>query len=72
MNKLFSTLFSSLRAKFTALWTRLRLWMTPTFWQTQIFTRLRRGFSKLFDVRCVCLYQTLVNNAYCIIFVYFC
>lgn len=51
MNKLFSTLFSALRAKFTALWTRLRLWMTPTFWQTQIFTRLRRGFSKLFDIR---------------------
>ena len=51
MNKLFSTLFSSLRAKFTSLWTRLRLWVSPTFWRTRVFTRLRGAFSKLFDVR---------------------
>ena len=51
MNKLFSTLFSSLRAKFTALWTKLRLWLTPTFWRTKGFTLLRQWFAKLFDVR---------------------
>ncbi|MBM6924796.1 hypothetical protein [Pseudoflavonifractor phocaeensis] len=51
MNKLFSTLFSSLRAKFTSLWTRLRLWVSPTFWRTRVFTWLRRAFSTLFDVR---------------------
>lgn len=51
MNKLFSTLFSSIRAKFTSLWTRLRLWLSPTYWRTRGFTKLRQGFSRLFDIR---------------------
>ena len=51
MNKLFSTLFSSIRAKFTSLWTKVRLWTSPIYWQSQIFTRIRQFFSRLFDVR---------------------
>lgn len=51
MNKLFSTLFSSIRAKFTSLWTKVRLWTSPIYWQSQIFTRVRQFFSRLFDVR---------------------
>lgn len=51
MNKLFSTLFSSIRAKFTSLWTKVRLWTSPTYWRSQAFTRLRQFFSRLFDVR---------------------
>lgn len=51
MNKLFSTLFSSIRAKFTSLWTKVRMWTSPIYWQSQVFTRIRLFFSRLFDVR---------------------
>ena len=51
MNKLFSTLLSSLRAKFTSLVTKLRMLTSPAFLQAQVFTRIRQWFVKLFDVR---------------------
>jgi len=51
MNKIFSTLFSAARAKLTALWTKIRLWTSPTFWKTKGITKLRGFFSKLFDIK---------------------
>lgn len=40
-----------MRARLTALWTKLRLWTSPTFWRTRVFTKLRQFFARLFDVR---------------------
>ena len=51
MNKLFSTLLSALRARFSTLWNKLRLWTNPTFWRAKVFTRIRQFFTRLFDVR---------------------
>lgn len=51
MNKLFSTLFSAARAKLTALWTKIKLWTSITFWKTKGITTLRKFFSKLFDIK---------------------
>ena len=51
MNKLFNTLFSAFRAKATALWNKIRLLFTLSFWQTKVVSGLRKFFTKLFDVR---------------------
>lgn len=51
MNQLFSTLFSSFRAKATGLWNKLRLWASPAFWRTKGITKLREAFTRLFDVK---------------------
>ncbi len=51
MNKLFSTLLSAIRARFTSLWTKLRLWTSPVFWRAKVFTKIRQFFNRLFDVR---------------------
>ncbi len=51
MNKLFSTLVSSLKAKIQPIITKLRMWSTPAFWTTKVFTQIRQFFAKLFDVK---------------------
>lgn len=51
MNKVFASLFSSIRAKATGLWNKVRLWTSPTFWQTQGAVKLREFFTKLFDIK---------------------
>lgn len=51
MKKLFDTLFSAFRAKATSLWNKVRLLLTPSFWQTKVISSLRQFFTKLFDVR---------------------
>lgn len=51
MSNLFSTLISTIKAKFTSIWTKLVLFANPTFWRTQVFTRIRQGLNKLFNVR---------------------
>ncbi|MEG0779410.1 MAG: hypothetical protein RR426_02305 [Oscillospiraceae bacterium] len=51
MNKLFSTLLSSLKAKIQPLVTKLRFLTTPAFWTTTLFTKLRQFFTKLLDIK---------------------
>ena len=51
MNKLFNTIFATLRAKFMRLWTRLRLWTSPQFLQARFITKVQQFFARLFDVR---------------------
>ena len=51
VGSIFSTLISSFRAKFTSLWTKIRLVFSPTYWRTKGITKLRQFFSALFDVR---------------------
>ncbi|MEG0941588.1 MAG: hypothetical protein RSE64_06785, partial [Oscillospiraceae bacterium] len=51
MNKLFSTLLSSLKAKVQPLVTKLRFLTTPAFWTTTIFTKIRQFFTKLLDIK---------------------
>lgn len=40
-----------MRAKVTPLWTKFKLWLSPTFWKTRGVGQLRSFFSRLFDVR---------------------
>ena len=51
MNELFRTLMTSIKAKFTGLVTKLRLWISPTFWRTQGIAKVRQFFTKLFDIK---------------------
>lgn len=51
MNNIFSTLLSSIRAKFTTLWTKAKLFISPTYWRTKGITKLRGFFTKLFNVK---------------------
>lgn len=51
MNKMFSTLFSAMRAKVTSIWTKIRLWLSPAFWSTQGVVLLRKFFSNLFNIK---------------------
>ena len=51
MNKLFNTIFATLRAKFMRLWTRLRRWTSPQFLQARFITKVQQFFARLFDVR---------------------
>lgn len=51
MNSLFSTLISTIKSKFIALWTKFLLFKNPTYWQTQVFTKVRQNLNKLFNIR---------------------
>ncbi len=51
MMNLLGTLFASLRAKFTAMWNKLKLLFNPTFWRTKGIATLRGFFTKLFNVK---------------------
>ncbi len=51
MGSLFSTLIATIKAKFTSIWTKIVLFTNPTFWRTQVFTRIRQALNKLFNVR---------------------
>lgn len=51
LNKLLSTLVSSIKAKIQPIITKLRMWSTPAFWRTTVFTKVRQFFSKLLDIR---------------------
>lgn len=51
MNKLFSTLKSSIMVKFQPIFTKLRFWSTPAFWSTKVFTKARQFFTKLLDIK---------------------
>lgn len=49
--KIFETLLASIKATVMSLWTKVKLWLSPTFWQTKGITALREFFMKLLDVR---------------------
>ncbi|MEF9972014.1 MAG: hypothetical protein RR731_06855, partial [Oscillospiraceae bacterium] len=51
MNKLFSTLISSIKSKIQPLITKLRFLTTPAFWSATIFNKVRQFFSKLLDIK---------------------
>ncbi len=51
MNRLFNTLFTTLRARMTRIWTKIRFLTNPTYWHAQIFSRIRRSLYRLFDVK---------------------
>lgn len=51
MNKLFSTLWSAIKARVQPLVTKLRFLTTPAFWTSTIFTKIRQFLSKLLDVK---------------------
>ena len=44
-------MLSAIRARFMSLWTKLRLWTTPTFVRTKILAKVRAFFTNLMDVR---------------------
>jgi len=51
MNNLFSVLISSLKAKITPLWTKLRYWTSWTFIKSTVLSKIRQGLSGLFHVK---------------------
>jgi len=51
VNRIFSTLISTARAKITPLWTKIRFLTSASWWRTKGVTALRRAFSKLFDIK---------------------
>ena len=51
MNKIWTTLLSTVQSKITPLWTRIRLWTTRAYWENRGITTLRQFFSKLFNIR---------------------
>lgn len=51
MNKLLQTLLASITARFIKIWSKLKIIVTPTFWRTKFYTKVRQGFSKLFDIK---------------------
>ena len=50
-NHLFTVLFSTIKAKITPIVTRLKYWMSLTFWESRILTRIREFLTKVFAVR---------------------
>lgn len=49
--RIFETMFSSLRARSVALWNKIRLFFSPSFWQTKVIAKCRQFFANLFNVR---------------------
>ncbi|MCR4643387.1 MAG: hypothetical protein K5697_15340 [Lachnospiraceae bacterium] len=48
---LFSVLLSTIRSRFSAITSKVRLWTSWNFIQSRIITRIRQFFTKLFDVK---------------------
>lgn len=51
MGNLFQVLLSSIKAKITPLWTKIKLYTNAGFLKTRVFTRIRKFFSRIFDVK---------------------
>ena len=51
MNNLLKLLLTTVRAKIMPLWIKLRLWTSPAFLRTQVFSKIREFFAKLLDIR---------------------
>lgn len=50
-NNLFSVLLATIKAKITPIVTKLKYWLSPTFWRAQVLTKLREFLSRVFAVR---------------------
>lgn len=50
-NNLFMVLLSTIKAKITPFVTRLKYWLSPTFWQAQVLTRIREFLTRAFGVK---------------------
>lgn len=51
MNDLLSVLISTLKARVTSLWTKLRYWTSWNFIKTKILTKIRNTLTSIFEVR---------------------
>lgn len=51
MNNFFSVLLTTLKNSIISVWTKVRYWLTPSFWQSKVLTGLRNFLQKLFDVK---------------------
>ena len=51
MRNLLNLLLTTARANIMPLFIKLRMWTSPTFLRTRVFTRIREFFSRLLDVR---------------------
>lgn len=51
MNNFFSVLLTALKNRVVSVWTKVRYWLTPSFWQSKVLTALRTFLQKLFDVK---------------------
>lgn len=51
MNDLLSVLLSTLKARITPIWTKLKYWTSWTFIKTKILTKIRTGLSSIFQIK---------------------
>lgn len=51
MNNLLSVLISTLKARFTPIWTKLKYWTSWNFIKSKIITKIRNALSNLFKVK---------------------
>ena len=51
MFRLFNTLLGVVKAKMMALWTKIRLWTSRSYWETKGVNTFRQFFSRLLNVK---------------------
>ncbi len=51
MNNLLSVLLSTLKAKITPIWTKLKYWTSRSFIQAKILTKIRNALSSIFQIK---------------------
>ncbi len=51
MGDLFRTLLNAAKAKITPIWTRIKMWTSPSFIKAKVITRIRDFFSELFNLK---------------------
>lgn len=51
MNRFFNTLLSTIKTKIVSLWTKFKLWTSPTFIKSRILTRIRIFFTNLLNIK---------------------
>lgn len=51
MNNLLSVLNSTLKARITPIWTKLRYWTSPSFIRARVLTKIRSALSNIFHIK---------------------
>lgn len=51
MNRIFTTLLSTIQSKVMSLWTKIRLWTSRSYWENKGITSLRQFFNRLLNIR---------------------
>ena len=51
MNRIFSTMFASIRAKFLGFWMKAQLMTKRAYWETKGIVAIKKFFSKIFNIR---------------------